>query len=464
MNPTRLARLRQHIDTFRLQFAQDGTNTLSAALTPQAMEHIVRAAYPAGWRERVFGPLTTLKLFVGQALSSDGACMDAVGRRLSESVSLGKATCSLNTGPYRKARARLPLAIPRGMLEELGGRLESLTPSPWRWRTRSVKLFDATTVSMPDTRSNQQAYPQNHEQQPGLGFPLARIGALMGLASGAVLGYEVAACQGKDTGEQTLFRTLYRHIQPGAIVLADALHCTWWAIAMLHASGADIVMPQHARRAADFRRGTRLGKRDHLVEWPRPKKPAWMDVETYAKLPEQLRVREVETGGRLLVTTLLDAESVCPRAVSALHAARWSIEVDFRTLKAMMAMDVLRCKSQAMVDKVIAVYLLAYNLIRWAMAKAASLSDTLPRALSFMVAKRALGALEEHLRHHGIRRAGLTIELILMTIAAHKLPHRPNRVEPRAKKRRPKPLPLLTLPRVLARQRILEQRALKVVP
>jgi len=128
-----------------------------------------------------------------------------------------------------------------------------------------------------------------------------------------------------------------------------------------------------------------------------------------------------------------------------------------------MAMDVLRCKSQAMIDKEIAVYLLAYNLIRWAMAKAASLSDTLPRALSFVAAKRALGALEEHLRHHGIGRARLTIEIILTAITTLKLPHRPNRVEPRAKKRRPRPLPLLTVPRVLARQRILEQRVLKVV-
>jgi hypothetical protein len=113
----------------------------------------------------------------------------------------------------------------------------------------------------------------------------------MGLASGAVLGYEVAAAQGQDTGEQTLFRTLYRHIQPGDIVLADALHCTGWTIAMLHASGADIVMPQHARRAADFRRGTRLGKRDHVVEWPRPKKPAWKEEEGSRRVARKSRDR-----------------------------------------------------------------------------------------------------------------------------------------------------------------------------
>lgn len=461
MNPTKLAALRRNVSRFRAQFAQ-GTDGEFRTLDSNFIEQTLEAAHPEGWRERLYGPLTTLKLFVDQALCADHACMDAVGRRLSERLAQGHDACSLNTGPYCKARQRLPVEMPRKLLEDLARDLETKAPAAWRWRGHSVKLFDATTVSIPDTPSNQAAYPQSREQKPGLGFPVARIGALISLATGAVMGYEVAACAGKGTGESTLFRALYRHVAPGDVVLADALHCTWWTIAALSAAGADLIMPISGNRAADFSQGQRLGPRDHVVEWPRLQRPKWMSDADYQALPDQLTIREVQIGDRTLVTTLTDADSVSPQQLHALYAMRWNIEVDFRTLKAMLAMDVLRCKSKEMVDKEIAVYLLANNLVRGAMAQAAQLSDVLPRALSFIAAKRALALLEQHLRHHPNRRHRNTLRAILRVIARCRLPHRPDRVEPRAKKRRPKNLPLLTVPRILARQAILAQRALKV--
>lgn len=466
MNPTKLAGLRRSVAKFCLQFAQHPNDALSSALPAKVVEALIRQAYPNGWRERVYGPLTTLKLFIGQALCSDPACMDAVSRCLSERLVLAQGECSLNTGPYCKARQRLPIEIPQTLLEVLGRRLEAALPAAWCWRDRRVKLFDATTVSMPDTPSNQRAYSQSCEQKPGLGFPVARIGALMSLGSGAVLGYEVAACKGKGTGESTLFRKLYRHLAPRDIVLADALHCTWWTIAALGAAGADILMAQNGNRTTDFARGRRLGPQDHLIDWPRLQRPAWMSVEAYDALPERLWVREIQIGNQVLVTTLTDARAVRPQELRALYAMRWNIEVDFRTLKVMMGMDVLRCQSQDMIDKEIAVYLLAYNLVRAAMAQAARLCELLPRALSFVGAKRSLALLEQHLRHHPDRRRRHlhVMHAILRLIARCRLPHRPHRVEPRAKKRRPKPLPLLTTPRTLARQAILAQRTLKVAP
>ena len=126
--------------------------------------------------------------------------------------------------------------------------------------------------------SNQQAYPQSHEQKPGLGFPIARIGALIGLESFAILGYQVVACEGKGTGEQTLFRNLLDHLNAGDIVLADALLATWWIIEGASRRGADVVMAHDGRRITDFTRGRRLGKHDHVVQWRRPPKPRLMSV------------------------------------------------------------------------------------------------------------------------------------------------------------------------------------------
>ena len=222
-------------------------------------------------------------------------------------------------------------------------------------------------------------------------------------------------------------------------------------------------MAQNGRRLTDFRRGRRLGKNDHVVQWPRPPKPRLMSAEEYARYPEFISMREVEVNGRTLVTTLHDPEFASARALDTLYKMRWNIEVDFRTIKATLQMDILRCKSQSMVEKEIAVFLLAYNLVRWAMAKAASLFDVLPRALSFAGANRLLNTFADQLRRTPRDQIRTVIATVLATIATLQLPHRPDRIEPRAKKRRPKNLPLLTVPRPIARERIRAQRPLNRV-
>lgn len=464
MKDNKVARLRRGAIALRQQFAQQRGGVLSHVLGEAEIAAVV-STHVNDYRERVYPPLDTLRLFIGQVLSADGACQDVVGRRLSERVAQGQSASTLNTGSYCDARARLPVAIPRTLSERIGERLETSAPRAWRWQGRTVKVFDGTTVSMPDTPSNQEAFPQSREQKPGLGFPIARIGALIGLASGAVLGYRVAACKGKGTGEQSLLRDLLdHHITPGDILLADALLANWWIIERTLARGGDVVMAQHGSRITDFTRGEALGSHDHLVDWPHPPRPKLMSAEQYARYPERLQMRELEVGGRIVVTTLLDPKTAPAGALDSLYAMRWSIEVDFRTIKATLQMDVLRCKSQAMVEKEIAVYLLAYNLVRWTMAAAATLADILPRVLSFTGAKRLLDVFADHLRQVAGQRTSLMMGIMLANIAALKLPHRPGRIEPRAKKRRPKSLPLLTVPRQFAREEIRARRALKLVP
>lgn len=462
MKDSKVERVRRSVAVLRRQFLQADVGLFDRMLGEQEMATMVSGLVEP-YRERIYPPLDTLRLFVGQVLSADRACQDVVGRRLSERIAQGQSASALNTGSYCDARRRLPVGLPTTLGATLGERLESMAPSRWRWQGRSVKLFDGTTVSMPDTPSNQRAYPQSRLQKPGLGFPIARIGALIGLASGAVLRHHVAACEGKGTGEQSLLENLLCHLNAGDVVLADALLATWWIVEGASRRGADVVMAQHGRRITDFRNGQRLGKHDHIVPWPRPPKPRLMSAEDYARYPEFISMREVEVDGRILVTTLRDPKFVSARALDTLYRMRWNIEVDFRTIKTTLEMDVLRCKSQPMVEKEIAVCLLAYNLVRWAMAKAASLSDILPRSLSFTGAKRVLNAFADQLRRTPRDQICTLIATVLASIATLQLPHRPDRIEPRAKKRRPKNLPLLTVPRHVARELIYAQRQLNRV-
>lgn len=450
-------RLRQGVEQFRRQFGDQPTKALGSVLPTTELQRLVIEEVGT-FRERIYPPLTTLGLFIGQALSQDGACQDAVSRRLSERTARGETACSLNSGPYCKARKRLPLPLIRRLAQKVGETLEQDSPADWKWRGRSVKLMDGTTLSMPDTASNQSVYPQSGVQQAGLGFPLAMLVAVISLSTGAVLTWALGACRGKHTGEQALFRQLMPSLAFGDIILADRYHCNYFTAALLMARGVDLVTRQHQRRITDFRRGRRLGRRDHLVDWIRPQRPAWMDAETYAAMPERLSMRETDIGGRVLVTTLTDAKTVSTTDIDALYGRRWQVEVDLRSIKAEMGMDILRTHSAPMVDKEIAVYLLAYNLICALMVRAAAGSGVEPRSLSFKGSVQLYSAFAQQLRFAvGASVRTMTAHL-LGGICSLRLPRRPGRVEPRAIKRRPKNHQLLTLPRPVARDNIRRSR------
>lgn len=451
-------RLQRAVMEFKRRFADYPTKALDELLTEESVSQMVDEE-AGNYRERTYPPLTTLGLFIGQALSPDGACQDAVARRLSERIAQGATPCGLNTGPYCKARQRLPLSLIGRLAAAAGERLEAACAPTWKWRGRPVKLLDGTTVSMPDTPANQAGYPQSGMQQPGLGFPLAMLVALISLSTGAVLRWATGPCRGKGTGEQALFRSLMPHLSDGDIILMDRYYCTYFTIAMLAERGVDILTRQHQRRHTDFRAGVRLGKRDRLVTWSRPQRPQWMDAATYERMPEQLTLRQTEVAGRILVTTLTDARSVTPLDLDALYQRRWQVEVDLRSIKDVLGMDILRSKSPAMIDKEIAVHLLAYNLVRGLMARAAAGRQVVTRALSFKGALQLLLAFQMQLRWGGKKSAALMGAHLLGAIGLMMLPIRPGRVEPHAIKRSPKNHALLTVPRHIARERILQTRA-----
>ena len=249
-------------------------------------------AHEAGThRHRIYTPLVTLGLFVEQAISRDQACQDAVGRALSQRTALGLTANSLNTGPYCKARQRLSLGLIQSCTREVATKVESNVTS--HWRGRAIKLIDGTTVSMPDTPGNQQAFPQNRQQRPGLGFPLARIVGVISLASGVVQDWTVGACEGIGTGESKQLWNLLDTFSPGDLVIADRAYSSYFLLAALRLRGIDFAIREHQCRQNDLSGAQPLGTQDHRLTWHRPQRPKWMDQATYDGMPTQLAIREV---------------------------------------------------------------------------------------------------------------------------------------------------------------------------
>jgi hypothetical protein len=326
----------------------------------------------------------------------------------------------------------------------------------WHWQGRPVRLVDGTTVSMPDTRANQASYPQSRSQKPGLGYPLCRMAGIICLGSGVLLDAAIGRYRGKGADEQSLLRSMLDTLKSGDILLGDAFYATYFMLCELQQRGVDAVFEQYGarKRSTDFRCGERLGQRDHLIELSKPKlRPGWMTQADYDQAPDRLKVRELQTGGKILVTTLLCAKKVPKAALKLLYRSRWHVELDLRNIKATLGLGVLSCKTPAMAEKEIWVYLLAYNLIRMIMVQAAIHTQQLPRELSF---KHSLQLWLAWSRQGTVSNHDTDTSVLLVLIAQQRVGKRPGRTEPRALKRRPKPFPLLNLPRQLARQQVLE--------
>lgn len=453
---------REQVGFLRRQFLQDGdlpfTNVLSEEVVKQAL-----TASMSRWLDRIFSPLVTLWVFLGHVLSADHSCRAAVARLIAHRVARGQQPCSGETGAYCQARKRLPEKFFAEVARQTGRALEAKMDAQWLWKHRRVYVYDGSSVSMPDTPKNQAEYPQPIVQKPGLGFPLARIAAIFSLACGAVLDLGICRYAGKGQSELGMLRTLWNLFVPGDVLLADRLMCAWTEMVMLKQRGVDCVCRLTSHRQADFRRGKRLGTGDHIVKWPKPTKPRSIDRETYDALPDFLMVRECrvridQPGFRvqtlIVATTLMDAEAFTKDDLAQLYRARWNAELDLRSLKQTMQMDILRCKTPELVRKELWTHILAYNLIRTIIAQAASKHGIDPRSISFKGAVQTLEAFQPVIALQGEDNAEflkIAYEHLLDTVATHRVADRPDRYEPRRKKRRPKPYDRLMKPRHVAK-------------
>ncbi len=404
------------------------------------------------YRERKFPPTVTLAMFLGQVLRADSSCQNAVNEAIVNQLLSGASAVSANTGGYCLARQRLPLEMIRALGRQTGVLLNQHTPPDWLWRGRHVKLTDGTTTLMPDTQQNQERFPQHGRQEEGAGFPIARLVCVMSLANGAVLDMALGPYQGKGTGEYGLFRELLGSFAPGDVMLADSYYCSYFLIAELQRRGVDVVFEQHGARHTDFRTGEKVGARDHVVTWSKPKlRPAWMTRQEYEAYPAELTLREVKVRKKVLVTSFLNPREVCKREIGQLFLRRWNVELDLRNMKSTLGMERLTCKTPEMCEKELSIYVLAYNLIRLLMAQAADQAGVLPRQLSF---KHTVQVWVAWSQRQFLSDASEDTAAMFRLIAHIRVGNRPGRMEPRLVKTRPKPFGRLQTTRRKARANI----------
>jgi hypothetical protein len=394
-------------------------------------------------------------------MSDDGSCREALRKFLVWLFLEQGKTASPNTCAYCKARSRLRQKDIEDVHGQILGKTQEENKEKFLWYGRDVKVIDGSSVSMPDTPENQKAYPQPGSQKPGCGFPVMRIVAIFSLATGTLL---ALAKDALSVHERDLFRRLWHMFDPGDVALADRGFCSFADIYHLSLRGVDCVMRKHQARKVGQTLLKRLSKNDRLVEWHKTRScPTWLTKEQWRAMPERITLREIKvvvktpgfrTKRIFIVTTLLDPKEYPAHEFAQLYLMRWRAELYLRDIKIIMGMDILRCKSPEMVEKELWMHIIAYNLIRAVMAEAAVAYNVSICRLSFKGTAVTIRQWSQILARRNLtehQRNGL-YELLLYYIAKDKNPYRPNRVEPRAKKRRPKAYQLLTKPRKIFKE------------
>lgn len=417
--------------------------------------------------DAIYSTVLTLWAFLGQALreGKEASCQAAVAEVVAHQQLAGLPTPSSDTGNYCRARAQLSKAALHDLTVEVADELGEQAAPHWLWKNRHAKLIDGFTFTMPDTPRNQKEYPQLASQTKGVGLPIARCCAILSLATACVSDLALGPYSGKETGETALLRELLDSLNAGDVAVTDRYYCSFLMIVLLLAHGVDVCARMHQKRHVDFRRGRRLGKYDHLVEWTRPARPEWMDEATYAKIPPKILLREVrfnivEPGRRVqtltVVTTLIDADTYTKADIARLYGFRWNSELDIRSIKQQLGLDHVRCKSPEMVRRELWTTLLAYNLIRTTAAAAALLHHKLPRQISFtstcqyVLSSRILLALDVIDPAHVLALC----RTLLRQISQCEVANRPGRIEPRVLKRRRHRYKLMQQPRAVLRARL----------
>lgn len=409
-----------------------------------------------GWRDGVLDPFNTLHLFILQVLNRNTAMTHL--RHLSGERFTASAYC--------QARQRLPLELLKRLVDQFAVQADA-GQDDYRWHDRRVFAMDGSSFSMPDVPELQAAFGQPSGQKPGCGFPVAHLLALMNADTGLLTDAMLSPLNTHDLRNAA---QLHPAMRPGDVLTADRGFCSYAHIALCLQAQLHVVFRVHQKQIVDFHPhrscaqdilGTgiptahwvqRLGHCDQIVEWVKPSsRPAWMNAEQFAQLPEQIRVRELkvhirEPGSRvrevILVTTLLDPAEFPAADIARLFKKRWQIEVNLRDLKITLGLDVLKGRSLDVVNKEFQIYVLVYNLVRLVQLKAARRQQVHPSRISFIDALRWLTPPKP---------SAPLPELVVN-------PERPGRVEPRCLKRRKKEFPYMTRPRKELRKRLRKRR------
>ena len=416
----------------------------------------------AGSRERIYTPRRTFWSAIWQSLNPKASGREVV-RQLQACLWLADGPpVSENDGAYCRARARLPLDQFPKALAATAQAADQLGQAPKTLQGRPVKVVDGSALTLlADTPKNRAAYPaiQCRPGQPS--FPMLRFLVFFSLISGAIL----AVAQGSlKVSEPALLNQLAELLVKGDILLGDRGFGGFPLLGLLQTLGVDFI-GRTTRRLKVGSRRQRLGRNDWLVTWKKGAKPSpWMTAEQWANLPDTWPVRVVKSkvtkkGFRVrevcVITTLLDAQKYPAREILQAYLRRWRLEMCLDDLKTTLGLESLRSRSPEMAQKELYQGLIAHNLIRCTMAKAAAEHELALERISFKGCldgfRHFAGAMAQARTKK--KRRELWGEL-LRTLARDAVPERPGRREPRAVKRKKNRYPRLVGPRKLFRDHL----------
>ncbi len=435
------------------QVAENPASVMHRTVGDQDIEALWKL-HGRDFRRRLFTPLVTLWTFIAQVLADKKTLRKAVSNTMTSMSEVRGHGGSYDPSAYCQARYRMPVEVLKDLTHRVASQLEKLVPARRLWHGHRVVLADGSSVSMPDTRESQLAFPQPSAQKRGCGFPVARIVALFSLTTGAVIDLVVGKLA---DAELTLWRRLWDKLAVGDVVLADRLFGQYVDIAQLLERGIHMVARIDKMRKTDFRQGKRLGRNDHIVTWHKPlaRSTRLSDAE-WQSLPESITLREVrftlnvrgfKARSMVLVTTLLDSEEYSVKELAKLYRRRWEVETDFSHLKTSMQMGELRGKKPAMIIRELWAYMLAYNLIRTLMWEAGTRRRLDPLDISLSGAIDKVTALWPFAAITPAPAMQPYYNVLLHNIGSDTVPDRPHRHEPRCLKRRHKDFDYLTKPR-----------------
>jgi hypothetical protein len=413
--------------------------------------HLAQQDEGAHSRDRCWNLRLVFWTFLWQIAQAGASCREAIRQAQAFCLASGNLPPPGTTSPYCQARAGVPLDRLQDMHDGLVEEARAATATGDLWLGREVLVVDGSCVTAPDTAENQQAFPQQSAQKPGCGFPIIRLVGLLSLTTGLLVAWATGHWR---QHELTLLQLLWDHLPPGSVLLGDRGFCSWGLLAQCLRRNVDVVFRVKGSVRGDFRRGHRLSQHERLVQWRKPaQRPRTISAKEWNALPEVLTLRLVRCrlglpGFRstqvILVTTLLDSASHPPAALGQLYYRRWAMELTLRNLKTTLQMDLLSCKSPAMLERELRLHILVHNLVRRLMLEAARRHRVALERISFAGALAAARRYSEALAQaRSQRRRRQLLDDLFHVLASDLVPDRPGRREPRAVKRRPKPYPRL---------------------
>jgi hypothetical protein len=357
---TRPTACKNDFSVIAASFLQDAGLPFASVLDAALIQQVFREEEALFGQEDIFSTQMVLWAFLAQTLRDGKESPAPPPWPTSRRTCCNRAASAVRGHGDIVAPGETKLTAVQRLVRESGGHLEQEVDRSWLWKGLHAKLVDGFTFTMPDTPENQAAFPQNREQRPGVGLPIARACIVLSLATACACNLAVGPYEGKETGESALLRQLLETFAPHDVAVFDRYYCSYMTLALLSLRGVHVCARRFERRRSDFRRGRRLGPGDHLITWTRPKRPPWMSPEPYAQIPETLTVREVQfqvsvPGYRVrtltVITTLTDPALYSRADIAALYGFRWNVELDIRQIKQTLHLDHVRCKTPEMVRR-----------------------------------------------------------------------------------------------------------------